>query len=133
MRIIGYRAYALNKHLKRADKLSSRALIGHLVGYDSTNIFRIWLPNKDEVIRVRDVVFDEERFYEGPEGYAEESIIKEVVELLAFPESHEDDDIAIDELMTRRQRRESVSELAKEMEHQQGYLQQQLITPELSI
>ena len=47
MRPIGCRAYVLNRSLKRADKLESRALIRHLVSYDSTNIFRIWLPTKD--------------------------------------------------------------------------------------
>jgi hypothetical protein len=41
---IGCRAYVLNYGLKRAQKLELRALIGHLVGYDSTNIYRIWLP-----------------------------------------------------------------------------------------
>jgi hypothetical protein len=35
------RLYVLNRSLKRADKLELRALIGHLVGYNSTNIFRI--------------------------------------------------------------------------------------------
>ena len=44
MQPIGCRAYALNTELKNADKLESRALIGHLVGYVGTNIFRIWLP-----------------------------------------------------------------------------------------
>jgi hypothetical protein len=38
---IGAKAYYLNNKLKRGDKIESRALISHLVGYDSTNIFRI--------------------------------------------------------------------------------------------
>jgi len=102
---IGCRAYVLNRGLKRAQKLESRALIGHLVGYDSTNIYRIWLPQRDEVIRTRDVVFDTERFYEGPGGYASEAIVNEVIEVLAIPEPMVEDDIATDELLTRRQRR----------------------------
>jgi hypothetical protein len=57
------------------------------------------------VIRTRDVVFDTERFYEGPEGYASEAIVHEVVEVLAILELMVEDDIAIDELLTRRQRR----------------------------
>jgi hypothetical protein len=38
---IGAQAYYLNNKLKRGDKIESRALISHLVRYDSTNIFRI--------------------------------------------------------------------------------------------
>ena len=36
----------------------------HLVGYDSTNIFRIWIPSKQRVIRTRDVTFNETLFYD---------------------------------------------------------------------
>ena len=35
----------LKKNKKR--KLDPRAYIGYLVGYDSTNIFRIWIPHKE--------------------------------------------------------------------------------------
>jgi hypothetical protein len=105
MRLIGCRAYVLNRSLKRADKLESRALIGHLVGYNSTNIFRIWLPTKDEVIRTRDVVFEPTKFYDGLQGYAHKSVIKEVIKLLSFPEVFEPDDMAIEDLLTSRQRR----------------------------
>jgi hypothetical protein len=107
MRPIGCRAYVLNRSLKRADKLESRALIGYLVGYDSTNIFRIWLPTKDQVIRTRDVVFEPTKFYEGLQGYAQESVIEEVIKLLAFPEESGSDDMAIEDLLTTRQRRQT--------------------------
>jgi hypothetical protein len=106
MRSIGCRAYVLNRSLKRADRLESRALISHLVGYDSTNIFRIWLPTKDQVIRTRDVHFEPTRFYEGLQGYAQESVIEEVIELLAFPEEFKPDDMVIEDLLTTRQRRQ---------------------------
>jgi len=106
MRPIGCRAYVLNRSLKRADKLESRALTGHLVGYDSTNIFRIWLPTKDRVIRTRDVVFEPAKFYEGLQGCAPEFVIEEVIELLAFPEEFEPDNMAIEDLLTYRQRRQ---------------------------
>jgi hypothetical protein len=106
MRLIGCRAYVLNRSLKRADKLESRALIGHLVGYESTNIFRIWLPTKNEVIRTRDVVFEPTEFYDGPQGYAYKSVIEEVIKLLSFPEEFEPDDMTIEDLLTTRQRRQ---------------------------
>jgi hypothetical protein len=104
MRPIGCRAYVLNRSLKRADKLKLRALIGHLVGYDSTNIFRIWLPIKDEVIRTQDVVFEPTKFYNSLQGYAHKSVIEEVIKLLLFLEEFKPDDIAIKDLLTTRQR-----------------------------
>ena len=58
---IGCRAYALKKGtyaLATADKTSSRVHIGYLMGYDSTNIFRIWVPALSRLIRTRDVVFN---------------------------------------------------------------------------
>jgi len=50
---------------KRLQKLNSRAHIGYLVGYDSTNIFRIWIPHRGEIISSRDVIFDEDEFFDG--------------------------------------------------------------------
>jgi hypothetical protein len=32
-------------------KLDPRACIGDLVGYDSSNIYRIWIPIREKVIR----------------------------------------------------------------------------------
>ncbi|KAF4311103.1 Integrase catalytic core [Botryosphaeria dothidea] len=59
MRVYGCKAYALNKTIPRSNKLQERALVGYLVGYDSTNIYRIWYPPGDRIIRSRDVSFDE--------------------------------------------------------------------------
>jgi len=53
----------LKKNKKR--KLDPRAYIGYLVGYDSTNIFRIWIPHKGKVISTRGVLFDEHTFFDG--------------------------------------------------------------------
>ena len=41
-----------------------RAYISYLVSYDSTNIFRIWIPSQGKVIRTRDVSFDPTVFYD---------------------------------------------------------------------
>ena len=46
------------------NKLAPRAHIGYLVGYDSTNIFRIYIPNQKKVIRTRDVKFNEQLLYD---------------------------------------------------------------------
>jgi hypothetical protein len=46
-------------------KLNQRAEIGYMVGYDSTNIWRIWNPaNGYSIIRARDVYFDEGRLFD---------------------------------------------------------------------
>ena len=45
-------------------KLTPRAHIGYLVGYESSNIFHIWVPAKQQVISLRDVDFDEMRLYD---------------------------------------------------------------------
>ncbi|KAJ3454754.1 hypothetical protein MRS44_013354 [Fusarium solani] len=63
----GCRAYALTSTYQRQKdrelKLAPRAHIGFLIGYDSTNIFRIWVPSLQRVLRTRDVTFDESRLY----------------------------------------------------------------------
>ncbi|OAQ65574.1 polyprotein [Purpureocillium lilacinum] len=51
--------------IQRLKKLDPRAHIGYLVGYDSTNIFRIWVPHRGKVIASRDVIFDEKAFFDG--------------------------------------------------------------------
>lgn len=54
---LGTKAYALQKDIPKLMKLLARALIGYLVGYDSTNIFLIWIASLNKVIRTRDVTF----------------------------------------------------------------------------
>jgi len=60
------KAYAMIKdaQLKQNKKwkLNSQAYIDYLVEYDSTNIFRIWIPHKEKIISTRDVLFDEHIF-----------------------------------------------------------------------
>jgi hypothetical protein len=63
--------------IPRTQKLEPRAHIGYLVGYESTNIFRIWVPSRNEVIKTRDVTFNETLFYDPN--------IKDLAELLRQP------------------------------------------------
>ena len=63
LRILGCRAYNKILNLPKKHKVAPRSLIGYLVGYDSTNIFRVWIPQKRKVIRTKDVIFDENKFY----------------------------------------------------------------------
>jgi hypothetical protein len=63
IRIYGCRAYPLIQNQLKLNKLEPRTSIGYLVGWDSTNIFRIWIPTLGKVIRTRDVTFDENLKY----------------------------------------------------------------------
>ena len=72
LRIIGCRAYTKINNIPKKSKMAPRALIGYLVGYDSTNIFRVWVPQKRKVIRSRDVIFDEDKRYDPNQPYLEE-------------------------------------------------------------
>jgi len=65
----GSRAYALNYHLDKLNRLEPRVHIGYLVGYESTNIFRIWIPHLSRVISARDVTFDETKRYQPDDTF----------------------------------------------------------------
>ncbi|KAM4056424.1 reverse transcriptase (RNA-dependent DNA polymerase) [Hirsutella rhossiliensis] len=70
LKAYGCRAYpltpqAIQNRQKKDLKTDPHTEIGYLVGYDSTNIFRIWIPSTSEVRRVRDVTFNESIFYDG--------------------------------------------------------------------
>jgi hypothetical protein len=83
---IGCRAYVLNRKVKRGDKLESRTMIGYLVGYNSTNIFRIWIPSKDHVMQTRDVVFERQHLMKDndePEKLSEEA--ERLIKILDIP------------------------------------------------
>jgi hypothetical protein len=66
--IYGYRAYPLKESiLKDVNRVSRRTSprihLGYLVGYDGSNIYRIWVPLKVTIIRIRDVEFNEDEFF----------------------------------------------------------------------
>jgi hypothetical protein len=66
LKAYGCRAYTLIKSAgdpdkpKKCQKLQPKAHIGFLVGYESTNIYRIWIPHKRKVILARDVLFNKD-------------------------------------------------------------------------
>ena len=64
LRVYGCRAYPLKYNIPRLNKLAPRAHVGYLVGYDSTNIFRVYIPSEKKVIRTRDVQFNEQLLYD---------------------------------------------------------------------
>ena len=82
LKAYGCRAYAMTKDAQvkknRLFKLNPRAHIGYLIGYDSTNIFRIWIPHQGKVISTRDVIFDETTFFDGQTRKHSQELITEL-------------------------------------------------------
>ena len=60
LKVFGYCAYPFipKECCLRMEKLEPWAHIGYLVGYNSTNIYHVWIPSTGIVIAVRDVTFD---------------------------------------------------------------------------
>ena len=69
LRAYGCRTYAMSRmaheKLQRRDRFQPRAWIGFLVGYNSTNIYRVWNPITNAIHAARDVIFDENSFFSG--------------------------------------------------------------------
>ena len=53
------------KKTNRLQRLNPRTWIGYLIGYDSTNIYRIWNPVLNKVFRTRDVILNEDVVFDG--------------------------------------------------------------------
>jgi hypothetical protein len=58
------KAYFLKNIISRKDRLKSKAFIDYFVKYNFTNIFRIWIFNRMQIIRIKDVLFDKTLFYD---------------------------------------------------------------------
>lgn len=90
LRIYGCRAYPLIHKILKKEKLKPRAQIGYLVGYQSSNIFRIWIPQEHKITLTRDVTFDESRTYNPNEPtQALSERIQEPSQVIEFPDHSE--------------------------------------------
>src|SRR5437764_10171220 len=71
LRVYGCKVYVyIPEEIRRREqayKLAPCAKIGYLVGYQSTNIYRIWIPQDEEVRPEKDVIFDESTFFDPQE------------------------------------------------------------------
>jgi hypothetical protein len=85
IRVFGCRAYTHNQTRNKLDKLDPKAHIGWLVGYESSNIWRIWIPSLHRVISTRDVKFDETRRYSDKNEPIEAPEAEEVVRVIEIP------------------------------------------------
>jgi hypothetical protein len=93
LKVYGCRVYAMTrnsqKKINRLAKLEPRAHIGYLVGYDSINIFRIWILYQGVIISTRDVIFDENTRFDGKKENLADVLIKErdeLIEKIRIPE-----------------------------------------------
>ena len=76
--ITGSRVYVKINKVPKTKKVAPRALIGYLVGYDSTNIFRVWIPQQNKVIRVRNATIDESKLFDPTKPFLEEELLSTV-------------------------------------------------------
>jgi hypothetical protein len=105
--------------------MEPRAHIGYLVGYESTNIFRVWIPSQRKVVSTRDVTFDETRFYDPRErdlAYLLREDVEDIIEVVDIPytrTSREIEEVDTDdeeEDSTQSNTREGESTQSKESE-----------------
>jgi hypothetical protein len=79
IRAYGCKAFAMTDDTQlgkfRLQRLDPKAWVGYLVGYRSTNIYRIWIPTLGKTISTRDVIFDERTTYDGKKDDIEESLL----------------------------------------------------------
>jgi hypothetical protein len=69
LKAYGCKTFALTSDTKRGklhlQRLDPRAWIGYLVGYQSSNIYRVWIPSIGKTISTRNVAFDEDTVFNG--------------------------------------------------------------------
>ena len=70
----GTKTYFVDKEIFNLEKIRAKAYIGFLVGYNSKNIWFIWISNQRKVVRTRDITFDENSQYGSYEIDAAQSI-----------------------------------------------------------
>ena len=101
--ILGSRVYGKIQHIPKKEKVMPRSLIGYLVGYDSTNIFRVWVPQKKRILRLRDVKVDETKRYDPDQPYLEDLLYESVpgkrvtLDIPEFGSRNQSDPFGIDE------------------------------------
>src|SRR5579871_1963199 len=69
LRVLGSLTYVLIPEKERvtSDKFASRALKGYLIGFEASNIYRVWMPTTNRILRTRDVKIDETVRYKSPQ------------------------------------------------------------------
>jgi hypothetical protein len=101
LRAYGCKAYAMTssaqKKEQRLQRFNPKAWIGFLIGYSSSNIYRIWVPSLNRIISTRDVIFNENECFNGDIQSLKDDLLHtsteefaELVKKTALPEVQED-------------------------------------------
>ena len=94
------RGFVLNKHLPRGDKLKDRTFEGFLLRFNASNIYQVWLPATNRVIRVRDVRFVNELYKDKPSTLL---VRPYLIETIHIPEEEYDGEtIVVAQLIRQR-------------------------------
>lgn len=87
LKAYGCKAFAMSDdtqlHRMKSQKLDPKAWIGYLVGYLSSNIYRIWIPSIGKTISTRDVTFDEDTTFDGKEEDLMDSLMHQTTARIA--------------------------------------------------
>ena len=59
----GSKTYWHKKNIPKLDRIEPVSGVGFLCGYQSSNVYRIWIPSEKTIKVFRDVDFDEDQFY----------------------------------------------------------------------
>lgn len=57
------KTYSLNKRIPKKHKLQKKAHVDHLIDYEARNIFRIWIFSQRKIIKIKDIIFDDQISY----------------------------------------------------------------------
>ena len=80
--VYGVKIYILRNKVSCKDWLESHVHIGFLVGYDSHNIYYIWLLSFKYIIHTRDIIFIKDKFYKPDE--LDLGFIKDVEKIVEY-------------------------------------------------
>lgn len=97
LRAFGCKAYAMTpeaqQKLNRKMRLKPKGWIGFLVGYRSSNIYRIWIPTINRIISTRDVIFNEDEGCNGDWENFKDDLLEADLEEIARIASLQDESI----------------------------------------
>jgi hypothetical protein len=129
LKAYGCKTFALTSDTKRGklrlQRLDPRAWIGYLVGYQSSNIYRVWVPSIGKTISTCDVIFDEDTVFNGKREDVKHNLMHSTlneiamwirtIELPELPPSEGESET------TRFYEDDTVQEASAQEDHQLGY------------
>ncbi|KAL1954930.1 hypothetical protein VTO42DRAFT_430 [Malbranchea cinnamomea] len=82
LRVYRARAYVLDNKVPKGRKSLARAHISYLVGYESTNIFHIWVSHLKCIFRSQDIRFDKTKRYDPNDPHISKELYEEVSDII---------------------------------------------------